>query len=76
MEDVSNVFMVAKELRAVGYSMAALARWIGISENSVYKWMKSGIVPEARREAVATAVAEIKKRAARRSTSEIYCEGK
>jgi hypothetical protein len=75
MEDVSNVFMVAKELRAVGSLMAALARWIGISENSIYKWMERGVVPEAKREAVALAVAEIKKRAKRRSTSEIYCEG-
>jgi hypothetical protein len=67
MEDVSNVFMVAKELHAVGSSMAALARWLGITENSVYKWMQKGVVPEAWREAVAVAVAEIKKRAARRS---------
>jgi lambda repressor-like predicted transcriptional regulator len=55
MKDVSNVFIIAKELRAVGFSMAALARWIGISENSVYKWMERGVVPEARREAVVLA---------------------
>jgi lambda repressor-like predicted transcriptional regulator len=53
--DSSNVFMVAKDLRAAGSSMAALARWLGISENSVYKWMERGVVPEARREAVVLA---------------------
>jgi lambda repressor-like predicted transcriptional regulator len=64
--DSSNVFMVAKDLRAAGSSMAALARWIGISENSIHKWMERGVVPEARREAVALAVEAIKKRAAQR----------